>query len=801
MKYSIVLLSLYMIAGNITGQVVTVVDQEDFTPIELVTITSASPQAYAVTDAAGKANISDFKGSSAIAFRFIGYRTAELSYAEVRESGFIVYLSPTNITLDNVVISAVRWSQPSRSVPVRMSGLTSRDVALENPQTAADLLGSSDEVFIQKSQLGGGSPMIRGFSANRLLIAVDGVRMNTAIFRGGNLQNIISLDPFAIERTEILFGPGSVIYGSDAIGGVMSFRTLEPKLYDTSTPRLSGKATGRYASASNERTGHFDISAGWRKWAFVSSISHVNFDDLRMGEHGRDEYLRGFFVERHDGQDVVISNPDPLVQKPTGYAQTNLMHKVRFSPNDRWDLTYGIHHSSTTDLPRYDRLIRTRDNQPVSAEWHYGPQVWLMHNLGVEHQHESVFFDRLHFRLTYQFFAESRIDRDFNSQIRNRRIEEVDAYAFNADLVRDIKGDNKLYYGFEWIFNDVTSTGMNENIVTGISQAGPTRYPQSTWASYAAYASFMWQLSPKSLLQAGARYNRFALEADFDTTFYPFPFTAADIDNGALTGSLGLVHNPDERWNISVNLSTGFRAPNVDDVGKVFDSEPGSVVVPNPDLNAEYVYNAEIGLARVFENDVKADLAVYYTILDNALVRRDFTLSGMDSMFYEGTLSRVQAIQNAARATVYGIQAGLEIKLPEGFSISSRFNYQKGEEELDEGTTSPSRHAAPWFGATSLSFSAKKLKLDLAVQYSGEVGHADLPEEEKGKIYIYATDRNGDPYSPGWYTLDFKAIYQLTEDFSLSGGVENLTDQRYRPYSSGIVAPGKNFILSISAVF
>src|SRR5690554_4055415 len=106
-----------------------------------------------------------------------------------------------------------------------------------------------------------------------------------------------------------------------------------------------------------------------------------------------------------------------------------------------------------------------------------------------------------------------------------------------------------------------------------------------------------------------------------------------------------------------MNASTAFRSPNVDDIGKVFDSEPGAVVIPNPELRAEYAYNAEIGMATVLWKAVKLDLTGYYTLLDHALVRRDFTLNGQDSILYDGELSQVQAVQNAAIARVYGVQA------------------------------------------------------------------------------------------------------------------------------------------------
>ena len=183
------------------------------------------------------------------------------------------------------------------------------------------------------------------------------------------------------------------------------------------------------------------------------------------------------------------------------------------------------------------------------------------------------------------------------------------------------------------------------------------------------------------------------------------------------------------------------------------------------------------------------------------MVRRSFLLNGMDSIVYDGTLSQVQAIQNAAVAHVYGVQAGIEVKLHSDFSITSRFNYQVGEEELEDGSTSPSRHAAPWFGTTRLTYTNKKTSLQFYVIYSGERSFDDMPEEEKGKTEIYAIDKNDNPYSPSWYTLNFKTMHHLTDYFVISAGLENMTDQRYRPYSSGLVAPGRNLVFSFIAKF
>lgn len=800
MKHVFILMVLLGMSLCLPAQTLTITDGETGEPVELVSIGSENPPAFTSTNAKGQADLRTLRGAEVIQIRSLGYYSQTLSYDDLEAAGFVLKLLPSGVGMDEVVVSATRWNQIARDVPSKVMAINPREVSLQNPQTAADLLSLSGKVFMQKSQQGGGSPMIRGFATNRLLYTVDGVRMNTAIFRGGNLQNVISLDPFAMEKTEVMFGPGSIIYGSDAIGGAMSFQTLTPQLSLEEKPLVKGKAVARYSSANNEKTGHFDINVGWKRWALVSSLTSTDYGDLRMGSRGPEEYLRPFYVQRQDSTDIVVTNDDPRVQRPTGYSQINMMQKVRFKPNDHWDLQYGLHYSETSPYSRYDRHLRTRNGLPRYGEWSYGPQKWMMNNLNVSHSRSTVLYDQVSLRLAWQFFEESRISRNFNEDIREIRTEKVDALSGNLDFSKSL-GRHQIYYGLEAIHNIVESTGIDENIAEGTKNTGPARYPQATWSSYAVYAMDQIRASEKLTLQAGGRYNRFLLDAAFDTRFFPFPFTEAKLNKGALTGSVGAVYRPATSTVIRLNAASAFRAPNVDDIGKVFDSEPGAVVIPNPDLQAEYAWNADLGLAQVLGKRVKIDLTGYYTILENALVRRNFSLNGSDSIVYAGELSQVQAIQNAARANVFGIQAGIEIKLPGGWGFDSDINFQKGEEELDDGSVSPSRHAAPWFGLTKITYNLQKLYLQVYASYSGARKFEDMPVDEKGKTEIYATDENGNPWSPGWATVNFKAMYKFGDFYSVSGGLENIADVRYRPYSSGIVAPGRNFILSFRAAF
>lgn len=791
------LLSIY-IPSLVQAQTLTIENEETNEPIEMATISSNNPSLFAITNGKGEADISDFLDVVTIEIRSVGFENLSISFKEIQNRYFEIKLQPSSFSLDDVVVSATKWRQSNKEIPGKISSISSKDVVLSNPQTTADLLASSGEVFMQKSQQGGGSPMIRGFSTNRLLYTVDGVRMNTAIFRSGNIQNVISLDAFAIENTEIMFGPGSVIYGSDAIGGVMSFTTLTPQFSSTDKLYVKGNTLTRFASANNELSTHVDVNLGWKKFAMITSFTYSNFGDLKMGSHGPDEYLRPFYVQRQDSVDALIKNDDPLKQIPTAYSQMNVMQKLAFKPNRNWDFTYAFHYSETSSYGRYDRHIQYRNDLPRSAEWNYGPQKWLMNQLTIAYKRTNIAFDEMNIRLAHQYFNESRIDRDFNELIRSTKEEKVFAYSANFDFVKTFLGKHKVYYGAEFVNNVVSSEGEARNIYSGATFNAASRYPNAAWATAGVYTSYQFKASDNFNIQAGLRYAHFLIEADFrnNLAYYPLPQSEANLSKGSVTGSLGAIYTPSSNTTVRANFSTGFRAPNIDDIGKIFDSEPGSVVIPNTNLEAEYVYNGEIGFAQIVKKNWKIDASAYYTFLQNAMVRRDFTFNGQDSIVYQGELSQVQAIQNAANAYVYGAQVGLEAKLPHGFGLNAVYNYQKGREELADGTQSASRHAAPMFGAAHVTFKHKGLFMDLYTLFSGGVSFENLPEEEKGKGYLYAIDEDGNPFSPAWATLNLKTSYRLNKNFSISAGMENILDLRYKSYSSGIAAAGRNFILS-----
>ena len=477
------------------------------------------------------------------------------------------------------------------------------------------------------------------------------------------------------------------------------------------------------------------------------------------------------------------------------------MQKIGYKPNNKWLLQYAFHYSETSPYGRYDRHNRTKNGLPRYGEWNYGPQIWLMNWFSATYEQQNKYFDKMMLKAAHQYFQESRINRNFYDTIRYINLEQVDAFSVNADFIKTLNKKHILMYGAEAVQNYVLSNGWQENINTQDKVKATPRYPKSLWQTYAAYLMDEWKIAEEFTLQSAARVTNYQLSSKFDTSVFPLPFSSVNINHQALTGSIGAVWQASDKFIVGSNLSTAFRAPNVDDIGKIFDSEPGAVVVPNPNLKAEYAYNADVSLTKLFGKSLKLETSFFYTYLDNAIVRRNYTINGQDSIMYQGEMSRVQALQNAAKSYRYGTQVALKIILNENFTFKTNVNYQMGEDEMSDNTVSPSRHAAPLFGVARIDYKHKKWHLQFYTEYQAGKLHKELSVEEQGKTEIYALDENGQTYVPEWFTLNFKAQYTFYEKLIFNAGIENITDVRYRPYSSGISAPGRNLKASLVFTF
>lgn len=727
-----------------------------------------------------------------------------LHLSAVRAQDKVQDISPAiqdSVRLHEVVVNA-RLNRPFSYFCGQKAQVSTKEVNFYMPQTTADLLSLSGNVYMQKSQMAGGSPMIRGFATNRLLYSMDGIRMNTAIFRAGNLHNVISFDPFAIENTEVLFGPNSVLYGSDALGGVMNFSTLKPQLSQNGM-LAKGNAIARYSSANEEKTLHFDIRLGWKKWALLTSLSHFNFGDIRIGQRGPEAYTKPFIVEHlyKSKQDIMHVNPNPNKLSPTGYSQYNIMQKILYAPNQDWRIEYDFHLSETSNLPRYDRLFPTNPKQPdqaLYAEFYYGPQKWMMNHLSLNNKTSNPLYDEMTLHLALQHLEESRISRKFAKEDLKKQKENVIAYSLNLDLYKKATDKLQLFYGLEYVCNDVNSRAHKTNIISLENKASTPRYAQSLWSSTSAYITANYALLPSLHLLSGLRYNFNYIRMDFAKKMENIEFQPLQKShNGAISGNIGVSYDFLNNWNARINYSRGFRSPNVDDFSKTFEQTNGYIVMPNADIQPEYANNYEIGLAKVKGKNLTFDISAYFTSLNNVILLDYFTINGSDT--FEG--NKIKARQNGKSAYLYGASLAAKALLYKGLSLSTHMNYQMGKETTLDGIKSTMPHVAPFFGDLRLAYEQEKFRLELYTIFNAKMSPKQMPAKIDENEDNYLRDGKGRLYAPGWATVNFKGMYKINKNIDISMGIENIADVRYRVYRSGVPSAGRNFVAAFAYRF
>ena len=703
--------------------------------------------------------------------------------------------------LQDVVIYANKFPTLSKNIVQRVVALTDK-VLLQQQANTADILTASGQVFVQKSQAGGGSPVVRGFEASRVLLMVDGVRMNSAIFRAGHLQNIITVDNMILDRVEIIYGPSSTLYGSDALGGVVNLFTKQPQLYKSNDAskrapwQINGNLVYRYGNGQNEQRQHIDVNIANNKWAYLTSFTNSSFGDMRQGNKRLAAYpdfgKRFFYVARENSTDVVKDNSTSVnIQKLSGYKQTDLLQKVLFKPNDNTEHLLNVQISNSSDINRYDRLTETSNGLPVFSEWYYGPQVRNMIGYKLTKSNLNGYFQKFTANLNYQHLEESRISRRFKSNNKDYRFEEVDLFGVNLDLLNEGKS-SELHVGVESYYNKVGSTSYRNHIATNVRSAIATRYSDgpTNMANDAFYAQHTQFLRGNWVLNSGLRLNNVLLNANFkDTALMHFPFTDANQNNTALTGNLGMAYNGADGFRVAFGISSGFRAPNVDDLTKVFDTRIGYVVVPNKALKPEYTYNAELNVSKT-TSSYSIGASLFYTWFKNALVVDKFKWNNASTILYQGILSDVYASQNKAKAVVYGFNVNGSANLTPNTILAATYTYTKGT--YQNGIVEmPLDHIPPTYGRVGLKHNVKKFTAELFTVFNGWKRIKDYSSSGEDN-QIYATIDG----MPGWQIWNINTSYQPTKKLSLSFQIENMADLNYRYFASGISALGRNYIVS-----
>ncbi|NOT38628.1 MAG: TonB-dependent receptor [Saprospiraceae bacterium] len=703
--------------------------------------------------------------------------------------------------LDEIIFSASKQEEKKSEQAQSVKLILSKEIQFLNPQNTADMLSNSGSVFVQKSQQGGGSPSIRGFEASRVLIVIDGIRMNNAIYRSGHLQDVLTIDPNLLERTEILFGPSSTMYGSDALGGVMHFYTRKPKFIEETSKQFQAQAYTRWSSANNESTSHVNINIGRKKWASLSGITYSLFDDLRAGKNRNPFYdstfLRREYVQRIDGIDSLIANDNFSKQVFSGYKQLDLFQKISYRQNRFVTHIFNIQYSTSSDIPRYDRLTEYSNGALRFAEWNYGPQKRLLAALQSE-IHSVKLFDNMNVSLSYQDINQERVSRRYRNENRFTQQENVKVFAINLDAQKKINAVNRIGYGLEIVHNKVSSNAKSKNINTDQISSAATRYPDggSMMNNYAAYLNHHWTINSKIRIHEGLRYNFSNLHSRFvNKSFFPFPFNEIKQNNKAITGNLGFVYDIRSSLRFSVLVASGFRTPNVDDLTKIFESSKGILIVANADLKPEYTFNIEAGIDLKISENHSISFQTWNTNLFNAMVLKNYKYNGLDSIDYDGVKSQIQAMQNVDKGRIQGVSANYKIKLTANYILSSSLTYTVGKyKNVINDTLIPLDHISPLFGRISMMYIFPKYQLEIYSLYNGWKRLHDYSPSGEDNLQ-YATSQG----TPSWMTLNMKGSYNLNSYVSIQAGIENMLDKHYRFFASGISAPGRNVYLTLRA--
>ncbi len=802
-KICTLLLCFIINMGAILAQHIQILAQSDRRPLENVLIHNQDTSKSMITDVNGKADISQFDALEMLYFSHVIYAAQRMTKNTLATQNYNLYLTEKLTYLDEIVFSADKSEVKKSDLPIRLETLTAQQIRLGNPQTSADLLSQSGAVFVQKSQAGGGSPILRGFEANRVLLVIDGIRMNNAIYRSGHLQNVITIDPNIIERLEVVFGSSSVIYGSDALGGVMHFYTRTPEILQPNFD-LHGGGFVRYASANQEQTIGADLEYSKGKWAGLTHFTASNFGDIKTGKNGNPKHLeiwqRKHYQSFENQKDTTHLNPNPFRQIGTAYRQWDLMQKVVYEPHDNNRYSLNFQYSTSSNVPRYERLTEYSGNNLRHAEWHYTPQKRLLISARADFKDLSHFYDRASVILGVQHLEEGRITRRFGETTRNVRTEKVGVYSMNIDLTKKIKNKHHFSYGLESYYNKVISTAYTETIFGGERGQLSTRYPDggSEMQSFSLYLNHRQKIGQypekiQFIFSQGLRYNYISLASRFeDKTFFPLPFDEAVLNNNALSGSLGGVLKFADNLGITMNISTGFRTPNVDDMGKVFDSEPGTVIVPNPNLKPEHTYNFEAGIRGKILKKVQFNISGFYTLLTRAIVRSQFLFNGQDSIQYDGVLSLVLANVNADRAVIQGWQ--VDISHPIGQFLELRHQMAQTFGSITS-RNEPLAHIPPLYGKSALVWNYRKWNSELFVQYNGKKSLETYSPSSTDRLYL-ATPEG----MPAWATWNYRLTYRF-KNLTAQASVENILDRHYRVFASGLSAMGRNVVLSLRGDF
>ncbi len=658
------------------------------------------------------------------------------------------------------IVTATKSKATAFETPYATDVVDAEDLRRKAYRTTPQALRDIPGVMVQETAHGQGSPFIRGLTGFLNVMLVDGIRLNNSVFRSGPNQYWNTIDAYSIDRIEVVKGPSSVLYGSDAVGGTVNAITKTPYTYGAGT-NYGGLAYYRIASAEESHIGRIEGSASYGEdWGVLLGASGKHFGDLQGGrdlgtqpETGYDEWDVDFKGERFLDEDTrlvvayqhVFLNDVPRTHKTVfadPFEGTTIGSDLQRDLDQRRELAYVQLHGDDVDS--------WFDSYSVSLSWH--DQEEERNRIKGGGSLESQGFDVE----TLGFFSHLSSDTDVG----------------------------RLTYGVDVYHDSVDSFKSDEPI------QGPVA-DDATYDLFGAFVQDEIELSERLSVILGARFNYAAVDAKSVLDPVTMGQIAIDDEWSAVVGSARFTYELDpDRVNLFGGISQGFRAPNLSDLTRLDSALTNEFEIPSPGLDPEYYTNFELGV-KTQSADTSTQVAVFYTDIRDGIIR---VPTGATTPAGEDVVAKA----NVGDGYVVGIEAGAAHELRPGWTVFGNGTFIEGKQ--DNFPT-----AAP---VVKEDFFSKLMPLTLQAGIGWEAPEEGLWAEAVAR---YADD--GDRLSPrdendtsrippggtpDYLVFDLRGGYRITDALSIQAAVENVTDEDYRIHGSGQNMPGRNFVMGLT---
>ena len=636
-------------------------------------------------------------------------------------------------TLANVVVSASRQQVSALKTPYSVSVLQSKDIEKLAPRATPDMLSNIPGVFIQKTNLGGGSAFVRGLTGNQTLLIIDGIRFNNSTFRYGPNQYLNTIDPSIISKVEMLKGSGSVQYGSDALTGVVNFFTLQPEF--TAQKTFGGQLSARVATQGMELSEQIKMTYASENTGIVFVAANKQFGDMvRGGGLG--------------------------LQRPTGYNEWNFFGKIRQQISKTWILEGLIQTTQQTQVPVFHKV--QLENFKINE---MDLQKYQRSYLKAIGQYENPIFKKIEISVSQQTsFEQRKLQKNGSTTLRAER-DEVNTLGVLADIQSQFSAIWSAHSGIDYFKDQVNSTRQDINLTNNLIKPLRGLYPNDAGYQYQSIYSIhhldldAWQV------ESGLRFHQNVASLP-DTTL-----GLTKVKSSALVYSLGVARAISQGISIYANTSSGFRAPNMDDLGSLgivdFRYE-----LPAFDLKPEYSQNYEIGI-KISKAKFFQELTIFQTKLENLITRVKTTNVLQGYPVYEK--------RNVDKAFLRGGEWSGRFDLSNSVSAKANISYVYGQSvTLNE----PMRRIPPLHGGFNLSYSRKNLFVNSELLFAASQDRLSAGDKADNRMNPLGT--------PGWAIINVQANYLFNSHLSISLQAQNIGDVDYRMHGSGINGVGRS---------